>query len=201
MSSETDYTFFVVEPTGPLREAVDRWRAEAKAANKIRKAFADEFGAVGTASSGWSVAGLIWRDPSKVSADLWVPAKTPTAEGDRYFVPNRKTKEGRKVAERMRAIPICGAGRLSTLAIGQEHVFTGRKGARGGIVLLSCTLEIFYGVDVVGVPNVEENGKSRPHVIPKGGRQLRLSEYFAMREDDEANRVAKKAASRRKPAA
>lgn len=197
----SDYTFFVVEHNSPLRDAVDQWREEAKAADKVKRAFADEFGAAGTVSTSWRVMGLLWRDPAKVPADLWVPAKSPTSEGDPYFVPTRKTKEGRAVTKRMHELPICRAGRLSTLAIGQDHVFTGRTGERGGIVIASCTLEIFSGVDVLGVPNVFEKGKPRPYAIPKGGRRLKASEYYAMKEDHEAGELEKKRAKRKKRAA
>lgn len=198
----TDYTFFAIEGPGELRDAVDTWRAEAKAADKVKQAFADEFGVAGTVSNSYSVVGLLWRDKSKVPDSLWVPAKRSTSEGDAYFIPNRKTKEGRAVAKRMKDLPVCRANRLSELAIGQGHVLTGRNGENGGIVIASCTLEIFDGVDVLGVPNVfEDKQKPRPHVIPKGGRRLKASEYFKMMEDHEFNAMQKKRAKRGKRAA
>jgi len=193
-----DYTFFVVEG-GELREAVDSWRKVSEWARKKQKEFCDEFGAQGTCSTSWSISGIMWRKSDEARAP-WKLAKRTTSDGEPYWVPDRKLKEGRAIAKRMAELPRAGASLLTELICKEHSIFSGRDHPNGGIALASCTLEIFCKIDVVGVPNVFEKEGCRPHTIPEGGRRLKTSEYFAMKEDHEFAELKKKRTSRKKAA-
>jgi hypothetical protein len=183
-----DYTFFAIEG-GALRKAIDQWRAERSAAYDANKAFAEEVGAVGTVSN-TRVCGVMTKDGKVLEG--WKVSRQRTSDGGSYLIPDRKTKLGRELQKRLDALTSCGAERLSDLAIGSSFIFSGSEHSSGrGIALRNCTLEIFGGVDVLGVPNVWEGGVARPYAEPEGGRRLKLSEYFAMKE---ANASAEHAA-------
>ena len=194
------YTHFIPEATGDLRTAIDTWRAKADEAATLHKTFAAEFGADHTCSTGHHIAGLIWNDPGKVHAG-WKLAKAKMADGNPYWVPDRKTKAGRDAVKRMHALPVARSNLLTQLICGVTLIFTGRDNPRGGMSLGGCSLEIFDGSDVVGIPNVYEGETSRPHTIPKDARRLKLSEYHAMKEDHEFAELKKSRAKRKRAAA
>jgi len=194
------YTHFVPNKTGDLRTAIDTWRAKAEEAAALHKAFADEFGAQGACSTGYHIAGLLWRDHSEVASG-WKLSKSKLSDGGPYWVPDRKTKAGREARKRMDALPVARSNLLTQLICGDTMIFTGRDNPRGGMSLGGCSLEIFCGIDVVGIPNVYAGEKVEPHTVPKDARRLKLSEYHAMKEDHEFAELKKKRAKRTKRAA
>jgi hypothetical protein len=143
---------------------------EARVAHKAADVFAAEFGAECCVASGSLIVGL------QMPAD----AKTPhgfrrNPGGD--CVPNKRTKDGRDIAKRIRDLPRLPD--LSTIVLG----FRIANSDRGGHRIVQCGARTFKD----GAAYIEMHEGDEP---PADCVKVKRSEYYALVEAEDAERAA-----------
>lgn len=184
----SDRTHYSIREDSPVLKVIEAAIADHDAFRESARAFAREFGAARVmSSSSWTiqVLGLVFDGP---------PPKGWRNKKD-HAVPDGKTKLGRDIKRRMRELPL-GVSAMTFSSMLHEEL--GKKYGGDGFthwadnkVYWSCferfeTKRPGQSGYVVGIPTACRVGDGD---IP-GAEELKMSEYWALKEADEAAKKA-----------
>ena len=167
----SDRIYWLVEAESPVLAVIEEANRQHRAYWAAARAFAKEFGTNRCMEfSGWQVylGGLVF--------DGEPPEGWRLKPGKKYCVPDR-TKVGRAIGERMRALP-------------KDASFSDLMNSRLCPQKNRCDGYICFGPQTVSFTDFERIGESyvlstpaRCTLIPPGCKELKVSEYYKLRED------------------
>ena len=163
--------YYLVEPGSPVMEVIEQAQAKHRAFNGAAIAFKEEIGATGViAMDNSHLVGAEFAD------DVPLPEGWRWDKKAGYYVPAKKTPEGRAIAKRLDEIPR-GVGALSLADMLRDAKCGSFLHIGGGYAHWPGSK--YVGDKVILV--VHEACKD----VPPGCKLLKASEYFAMIEAQE----------------
>ena len=160
---ERSYFLAHGESETKVREFFTKRQAAIIAANDMAK----EVGGTGTVGA-YRVSGILFKDGPP---EGWTQKGTST-DGQRYYMPLRRSKAGKALCQRIAAIRIPAASDLHS----EFSTDGGHMASAGlGITINYISAEMVRGKAIISVPNGMD-------FVPPDSTPLKMSEYWAIKE-------------------
>lgn len=165
---------------GKTLDAVRAWQKELHLSDAAIDQLKSEFGAKGMVRRGERIAGLIFEGEAPAG---W---RSEWGAGSKFHFPYRKTKADKAIWAKFSAINIPTARAFSTLlGLGAHGVMT--QSASGlGFTMHYPVFETLADERVIVSIPASDSGDPEKEFIPPDCEPLKVSEYFALKEADEA---------------
>lgn len=168
---DKERAYYLILEGSPAAEVRDRLIVLDKEFRESAHAFQVKYGGIGWVQA-FAIVGLAFPSNAEVGVE-W-------RRKEDYWVPNRKTTVGRRIAAEMKNLPPVPDSRLVSHMLGDAYEHWG-----SGLVQWSQIFQIGDNF-ILSVPLV-------CNVVPVGCRELKMSEYWAMKAAAEAVKEAKNA--------
>lgn len=168
------YRIFIVEGAEHL-ETIKRFEAEYKVVSENRDKWVKSRDGDSAVVLGECVVGIIKKDGAEPLGD-WRKQNNRDWPDD-SFVPNSRSKGGKRIAEEMKGLTIKSTSDLAAL-LGFNGFCTTPNG-NGQLELLRSHCYIESSTYLVLHPKIDKEP------IPAGFREIKLSEFYALKEKSE----------------
>jgi hypothetical protein len=180
--SETDYVYCLPEPGGETDKKIRDFQSKRTAAwnrcvNEMKRLGASN-GRLGS-----RIVAVTFDDPTKVNSVLWKASRKYPGE----YEPNGKTAQGKELARGFSTPEMTIPGNWEFHALfdpKDSFVSTNQAGPRGGFYIRFANYETIADKLVLSIPLNPEGKPGFP--VPADCKQLKMSEYFALKEGAEA---------------
>lgn len=191
---------FIATPGGKSHAIVMAYIAECQACHDARSAYCKQLNA-DAYHAGWGISALLFKPEVTLPDGYRIDEKRGRHEGMVYAVPNRKVAAGKARVKELESLPgMPDAMRFSRL-IGFPVYIKGRAmlqasyGKIGESYIISIPkMDEVTESDLTGNLN-DVSKKKASQFIPPDCTPLKLSEYYAMKEAEEAKQAAAKASA------
>jgi hypothetical protein len=177
MSHPTDYVYCLPEPGGETDKKIRDFQAKRTTAWNRCVAEMKGLGA-SNGRLGSRIAAVTFDDSTKVDRTLWKASRKYPGE----YEPNGKTAQGKALAQSFSTPEMTVPGNWEFHALFHEGlgVSTNEAGPRGGFYIRFATYEAIADKLVLSIPLDPEGKPGFP--VPADCKQLKMSEYFALKE-------------------
>lgn len=169
---------FIATPGGKSHQAIDAFHANADAAYEAQRNYANSLGAKAWYGRGGIAALLFENEPTELPVGF---RRDPKHDMQRMFalVPDKKAKAGKVRAAELKALPRSPDLMDFSKTIGFGFIIR-------GMAMMMASFETVGDSRILTIPKPEDPGKQ---FIPPDCTPLKLSEYYAMKEAEEAKKT------------
>jgi hypothetical protein len=162
--------YFVATPGGKSMEAIIAWqKISAEAWAKAEKIIEELGAGPNLLKTSFGIAGLCFeKDPGKA----WKPVR---GYGEGIYYPDKRIKEGKDIAKRLKEIEFPGSRTFASLIGGGFFIISGNRWG-------SISFEEIGDAYIISIPIGKQEQSSDASFVPPDTLPLKLSEYYALKE-------------------